>query len=118
MAEKNPLCLYDGEIKELQSGDSLPLSPEKVGTASLAFTFGNTIQTYTATGDTTFTDSLSDGQYITLLIFGGDSHVITFPTLTWCGAGGNLAPVLTSADIIVFFKVGSTLYGVYSGSAE
>jgi len=36
--------------------------------------------------------------------------------LTWVTSGGNVAPTLTANDTLVFWKIGSTLYGAYAGS--
>jgi hypothetical protein len=75
-----------------------------------------TIQTKTLAGATTFTDSLTSGQSIVLMLNSGASYVVTWPTITWYTAGGNAAPTLTSADTLVFWKVSTTLYGAYVGS--
>jgi hypothetical protein len=48
----------------------------------------------------------------------GASYTVTFPTITWVTAAGNAAPTLTAADTLVFWKVSTTLYGAYVGSAE
>lgn len=116
MAEKKPLCNYSGVIKELQSGDSLPLFPEITGTGSSTLTFGTTIQTITFTTNTSFTDNLSDGEYVILHLINGDAHSITWSTTTWVSASGNIAPKLTAGDVVVFYKIGTTLYGLYVGS--
>ena len=85
------------------------------GTA-LAATNGS-IQTKTLSGDTTFTDSLSSGQSIVLMLVAGSSYTVTWPTITWVTSGGNVAPTLTASDCLVFWKVSTTLYGAYVGSA-
>ena len=72
-----------------------------------------TIQTKTITGDTTFTESLVSGQSITLLLTDGNIHTITWPTITWVGGS---EPILTAASIVEVFKIGTTLYGVFTGS--
>lgn len=74
------------------------------------------IQTKTLSGNTTFTDSLSSGQSIVLMLGLGSSYTVTFPTTTWVSAEGNVAPTLTAADTLVFWKISSTLYGVRVGS--
>jgi hypothetical protein len=71
------------------------------------------VQTKTISSNTTLTDSLSTGESMVLILSGGDSNTVTYPTMTW--AGGS-APTLTSDDVIVFWKVGSSLYGAYIGS--
>ncbi len=74
------------------------------------------IQTKTLSGNTTFTSSLSSGQSIVLLLEAGASYTVTWPTTTWVSSAGNVAPTLTAKDTLVFFYIGSTLYGVYVGS--
>lgn len=76
------------------------------------------IQTCALTGNPTFTDSLSAGQSIILMLTNGSSYTVTYPTVTWVTAAGNTAPTLTAADTLAFWKVGSTLYAAYVGSAE
>jgi len=75
------------------------------------------IQTKTITANTTFTDSLSSGDAIVLILTDAGSYTITWPTMTWVTSGGNVAPTLTAADTLVFWKVSSTLYGAYVGNS-
>ena len=85
--------------------------------SSIALTYNNgSIQTVTLTGNVTFTDSIADGESIVLMLNAGASHTVTFPTMTWVSSGGNAAPTLTANDTLVFWKIGSTLYGAYAGS--
>ena len=74
------------------------------------------IQTKTLSANTTFTDSLSSGDAIVLQLEAGASYTVTWPTMTWVTSGGNVAPTLTAADTLVFWKVSTTLYGAYTGS--
>lgn len=74
------------------------------------------VQTKTLSGNTTFTDSLSSGDAIVLMLEGGASYTVTYPTMTWVTSGGNVAPTLTAKDTLVFWKVSTTLYGAYTGS--
>jgi len=75
-----------------------------------------TVQTCALSGNPTFTDSLSAGQSIVLMLTNGSSYTVTYPTLTWVTSTGNSAPTLTAADTLVFWKVSTTLYGAYVGS--
>lgn len=75
-----------------------------------------TVQYKVLAGNTTFTEALQDGQSVTLRLANGSSWVVTFPTMTWVTAGGNVQPILTASDVIVFWKEGTTLYGAYVGS--
>jgi len=74
------------------------------------------IQTKTLSGATTFTEVLSSGESVVLMIDGGDANVVTWPTITWVTSAGNAAPTLTANDTIVLWKVSTTLYGAYTGS--
>ena len=75
------------------------------------------VQTKTITANTTFTDSLSSGDAIVLILTDAGSYTITWPTMTWVTNSGNVAPTLTAADTLVFWKVSSTLYGAYVGNS-
>ena len=86
-------------------------------TGSIALAPANgSIQSSVLTGDPTFTDSLEPGQTIVLMLEGGASYTVTWPTITWVTSGGNVAPTLTAKDTLVFWKVSTTLYGAYVGS--
>jgi len=74
------------------------------------------VQTKTLAANTTFTDSLSSGDAIVLQLEAGASYTVTYPTMQWVTSGGNVAPTLTAKDVLVFWKVSSTLYGAYTGS--
>lgn len=74
------------------------------------------IQTKTVGADTTFTETLTNGESVVLMLNGGASYTITWPTITWVTSAGNAAPTLTANDTLVLWKVGSTLYGAYVGS--
>ena len=74
------------------------------------------VQTKTLSANTTFTDSLSSGDAIVLQLEAGASYTVTYPTMQWVTSGGNVAPTLTAKDVLVFWKVSSTLYGAYVGS--
>jgi len=74
------------------------------------------IQTSVLTGNPTFTDSLTAGQTVVLMLENGASYTVTWPTMTWSTGAGNVAPTLTAKDTLVFWKVSTTLYGAYVGS--
>lgn len=76
-----------------------------------------TTQTKTISANTTFTDSLSDGESMSLHLTSASSYTITWPTITWITGVGDRAPTLTAADTLVFFKISTTLYGVWIGSS-
>ena len=78
-----------------------------------------TIQYKTLSTNTTLTDSLSEGESITLMIDDGSSYSVTFPTITWVNNGG-AAPTLatTGYTVISLWKVSTTLYGALVGNGE
>ena len=96
---------YTEEVYALGTSGSLALDPAN-----------GTVQTCALTGDPTFTDSLSAGQSVILMLTNGASYTVTWPTVTWATSGGNVAPTLTAADVLVFWKVSTTLYAAYVGS--
>ena len=76
-----------------------------------------TTQTKTISANTTFTDSLSSGESMSLHLTGASSYTITWPTITWITGTGDSAPTLTAADTVDLFKISTTLYGVWIGSS-
>lgn len=75
-----------------------------------------TIQTHTLTGNTTYADSLSEGEAITLMIDDGSAYTVTWPSVTWKTDGGD-PPTLneTGFTAVMLWKVGTTLYGARVG---
>ena len=77
-----------------------------------------TVQTKTLAANTTFTESLADGQSVMLGITAG-AYSITWPTTTWSKVGGSgVAPTLTSTGVnwVILWQAGSTLYGAFLGT--
>lgn len=78
-----------------------------------------TVQTKTLSANTTFTESLADGQSVILGITAG-AYSVTWPTTTWVKVGGSgTAPTLTSTGVnwIILWQVGGTLRGAFLGTA-
>lgn len=78
-----------------------------------------TIQTKTLGANTTFTESLADGQSIVLML-NPVTYTVTWPTMTWINtAGSGSAPTLeaSSTNVVVMWQVGGTVYGNWAGSA-
>jgi len=75
-----------------------------------------TIQYKTLGANTTFTESLAEGEYVTLMIDDGTGYTVTWPTTTWVGGS---APTLetTGYNVIEIWKVNSILYGAFVGAA-
>jgi hypothetical protein len=75
-----------------------------------------TIQYKTLGANTTFTESLSNGEFVTLMINDGSGFIVTWPTTTWIGGS---APVLQTLgyNVIELWRVNGTLYGAFVGTA-
>ncbi len=79
-----------------------------------------TIQTKTLSGNTTFTESLADGQSVVLMV-NPSTYTVTWPTMTWINvAGSGSAPTLeaSSMNVVVMWQAGGTVYGNWAGSAK
>ena len=77
-----------------------------------------TIQRIVMSGDITYTDTLVNGESITLHIDDGSAHAITWPAAAeWVG-GSEPTLDTTNETIVVVWKVNSTLYGMTSGVAS
>jgi len=77
------------------------------------------IQTWTLTGASTPTDSLSAGEAITLIIDDGTAYTITWPTTTWVNNAAAAPTLATDAPtVIALWKVGTTLYGALVGDGS
>jgi len=85
-------------------------------TPALLMTNGS-VQTWTLSGASTPTDSLTAGASIILVITPG-AFTITWPSVVWTKQGGSgVAPTLFSAGktTVVLWKINSTLYGSHLG---
>jgi len=71
------------------------------------------IQTFTMTANITLAVTIAAGESLTFHLSAGDTYAVIWPTMTWVGGS---VPTLTAADVIEFWKVGSTLYGAYVGA--
>ena len=118
---------YDADTAKTDVAQSFTAQQTFAELKETVFTLGTTgtialdpangsIQSSTLTGDPTFTDSLEAGQTIALMLNGGASYTVTWPTVTWVTSAGDTAPTLTANDTLVFWKVSTTLYGAYVGS--
>jgi trimeric autotransporter adhesin len=78
-----------------------------------------TIQTKTLGANTTFTESLANGQSVVLML-NPVTYAVTWPTMTWINtAGSGSAPTLeaSSTNVVVIWQVAGTVYGNWAGSA-
>lgn len=85
-------------------------------TATVDWTNGN-LQEITLDQNTTlsFTDPSSSAR-VQLLISGGATYSITWPTITWLTSGGT-APTLDGNDIVTLFFDGTNYYGTISNQS-
>jgi hypothetical protein len=74
------------------------------------------IQYKTLSANTTFTESIADGESVLLRLVNGDTYTVTWPTMTWVTSSGNSAPILSGFDVVVLWQENSVLYGAYVGS--
>ena len=100
------LAAYTEKVATLATSGTIALNPSTGTTLSCA-----------AAGTVTFTDSLSSGQSISLLLTNGSSYTINWPTTTWVTAAGNTAPTLSASNTLVFWKISTTLYGALVGKS-
>ena len=75
-----------------------------------------TVQYKTLSGNTTFTESLADGQGV-ILMLNPSTFTTTWFTCTWIGTVASTAPTLIASvyNCLVFFQMNGTLYGRYVG---
>jgi hypothetical protein len=89
------------------------------GTTPALSAANGSIQTWTLSGASTPTDSLSSGQSIILGITAG-ANTVTWPSVTWSKVGGSgAAPTLTSSGVnwVILWKVSTVLRGAFLGTA-
>ena len=85
------------------------------GTAPALAPANGGIQTWTLSGASTPTDSLSSGESMTLMVNNYASHAITWPTMQWSG-GEEPTLAETGYSVIVLWKAtGTNLYGASAG---
>ena len=74
------------------------------------------IQYKTLAANTTFTESLADGQSVTLML-NPSTFTTIWPTITWIGSVASVAPALIPSvyNCIVLFQVAGVVYGKYEG---
>ena len=73
-----------------------------------------TIQYKTLASNTTFTESLADGNSVTLMITADSAYTVTWPTITWMGTdSAAVAPALqiTGYTGVVLFQMNGIVYG-------
>ncbi len=78
-----------------------------------------TRQTHALSGNTTYTESLADGQSMILTITNPTGYTCTFPTTTWVNNGGSAPTLSTSAPtVIALWQDSTTLMGALVGDGS
>jgi len=123
---------YDTTLQKLRVGgaaaweslDTRGIITETVyavsGTTPALSMANGSIQTWTLSGASTPTSSLTSGQSIILVITPG-ANTITWPSVVWTNQGGlGAAPTLYSAGKtdVILWMVGAVLYGSHLGDTE
>jgi len=86
---------------------------QSITSGSIDANLGSIVNMTLSANATLALTNFDSGMSMTVHITGGDTYTVTWPTMTWVGGS---APALTAADVIEFWKVGSTLYGAYVGA--
>lgn len=115
---------YDADTAKLDAEQTFTAQQTFSETKSTVYALSGTeinpangsIQYKTLADATTFTEALESGQSVVLKLDGGATYAVTWPSVTWVTSTGNEAPTLTANDILVLFKIDTTLYGAYVGS--
>jgi hypothetical protein len=117
-ARAEDLAALLSKAGDAMTGDLTVLGVIETENASSATTYAmnpttnGTRATLTLIAATTLTDSLSDGEHISLRILNGDTRAVTWVAGTlWVGGS---APTLTGDDRVTFEKWGTDLIG-YTG---
>jgi hypothetical protein len=128
--------IYDGTdvtaLGELASGDSVAIpAGSTLDTPTFSNSYTETVYNFTGTeinpangtiqyktlgANTTFTETIGDGQCVTLML-NPATYTVTWPTITWIGNVASTAPTLTASvyNCITLFQFGGTLYGKFEG---
>jgi hypothetical protein len=113
-----------GTFTDAETTGALTLGAEVVetvytitGTTPALDPANGTIQEQTLSANTTYSDSLAEGESILLLVDDGASRTITWPTMEWIGG---VAPSLDTGDtnVITLVKADGVLIGNFVGIAS
>jgi hypothetical protein len=74
------------------------------------------IQYKTLSANTTFTETLTDGQSVVLML-NPSTFAVTWPSITWIGNVASTAPTLVASvyNCITLFQITGTVYGKFEG---
>lgn len=116
-SESSKAVTSDANGKTKFSGALVETVHALSGTSAALDPTNGTIQTHNIAADTTYTDSLSSGESMTLTVTSAStSYAINWPTATWINNAG-VGPGITNTGllVVVLWKSGSTLYAAVSG---
>jgi FlaG/FlaF family flagellin (archaellin) len=104
---------------ELQSGYT-EQTYAVAGTSPSLSNSNGTVQTHSLTGTTAYSDGLSNGQSITLMIENSGGHAATWPSVTWVNNGGSAPDLVSTGDytVVALWKTGGVLYGALVGDGR
>jgi len=85
------------------------------GTGEALVASKGSIWDYTMSANANFTDSLSNGQSLALILRGGNTYTFTPPTSIWVNTD---TPTLTADDLIIVMKVAGVLILQYVGEVS
>lgn len=116
----------NARILGFQRANGQPVNKNLLGYTEVIYALAGTVidpangsvQTKTLASNTTFTESIGDGQCV-LLMLNPSTFTTTWPTTSWINtAGTNTAPTLKASAMnsIVLWQVGGVLYGNWIGS--
>ena len=78
-----------------------------------------TIQFKTLASNTTFTITMNNGEYVTIMLNDGSNRTASWPSVQWVGTVGGNAPTLETSgyNVITFWKMNGSIYGMFGGAS-
>ena len=83
-------------------------------TGTLIDPANGTLQYKTLSSNTTFSESIQNGQSVTLMLNDGSSRTASWPTIKWVGGSAPTLPTSGYA-VIELWQINGVLYGMHSG---
>lgn len=116
--DSSEVSLSSGNVQDAleELSNKVDDTSEQIGVlGTVLSTTNGTILTKTLTGNTTLSDALGAGESLTLMLDIA-TYTVTWPTIKWVGGE---EPVLENPgyNVIVVWKVGGVLYGLFTGVA-
>ena len=107
---------FAGPVRAMNFDEGINYSSGVSGSSQLWPAYGS-IREITLSGNVSFGHSFEYGESMTLMLTGGATYTVTWPTMTWITPNGNVAPTLNGTkDVIVIWRGAyGNLYGAYAG---